>query len=126
MRAVDTNVVVRLISRDDAAQVADAAAFVAPGAWVPQIALVEAIWVLGSIYGMKPQQIAEAVEMLLNHKDLTLQDSDAIAAALRHFRKRPALGFSDCLVLEVSRKAGHLPLGTFDRRLGKLEGAHGL
>jgi len=126
MRAVDTNVVVRLISRDHAAQVADAEAFVAPGAWVPQIALVEAIWVLGSIYGMKPRQIAEAVEMLLNHKDLTLQDSDAVAAALRHFRKRPALGFSDCLVLEVSRKAGHLPLGTFDRRLGKLEGAHGL
>lgn len=126
MRAVDTNLLVRLITRDDAAQVAAAEAFVAPGAWVPQIALVEAIWVLGSIYSMKPQQIAAAVEMLLSHKDLTLQDADAVAAALSHFRKRPALGFSDCLVLEASRKAGHLPLGTFDRRLGKLEGAHGL
>ena len=72
MRAVDTNLLVRLIARDDAAQ-------------------------------------AAAVEMLLSH-----------------FRKRPALGFSDCLVLEASRKAGHLPLGTFDRRLGKLEGAQGL
>ena len=126
MRAVDTNVLVRLIARDDAAQTAAAEMFVAPGAWVPQIALVEAIWVLGSIYGMKPQQIAAALEMLLSHKDLTLQDADAVAAALSHFRKRPALGFSDCLVLEASRKAGHLPLGTFDRRLGKLEGAHGL
>ena len=126
MRAVDTNLLVRLIARDDAAQAAAAEAFVAPGAWVPQIALVEAIWVLGSIYGMKPQQIAAAVEMLLSHKDLTLQDADAVTAALSHFRKRPALGFSDCLVLEASRKAGHLPLGTFDRRLGKLEGAHGL
>jgi len=126
MRAVDTNLLVRLIARDDAAQAAAAEAFVAPGAWVPQIALVEAIWVLGSIYGMKPRQIADAVEMLLNHKDLTLQDADAVAAALSHFRKRPALGFSDCLVLEASRKAGHLPLGTFDRRLGKLDGAHGL
>ena len=126
MRAVDTNLLVRLIARDDAAQAAAAETFVAPGAWVPQIALVEAIWVLGSIYGMKPQQIAAAVEMLLSHKDLTLQDADAVAAALSHFRKRPALGFSDCLVLEASRKAGHLPLGTFDRRLGKLEGAHGL
>lgn len=126
MRAVDTNVLVRLIARDDAAQVAGAEAFVAPGAWVPQIALVEAIWVLDSIYAMKPQQIAEAVEMLLNHKDLTLQDADAVAAALRYFRKRPALGFSDCLVLEVARKAGHLPLGTFDRRLGGLDGAQAL
>ncbi len=126
MRAVDTNVLVRLISRDDAAQVAAAEAFVAPGAWVPQVALVEAIWVLGSIYGMKSRQIADAVEMLLNHNDLTLQDSDAVGAALSQFRKRPALGFSDCLVLEISRKAGHLPLGTFDRRLGRLEGAQAL
>ncbi len=126
MRAVDTNLLIRLIARDDAAQAAAAEAFVAPGAWVPQIALVEALWVLGSIYGMKPQQIAAAVEMLLSHKDLTLQDANAVAAALSHFRKRPALGFSDCLVLEASRKAGHLPLGTFDRRLGKLEGAQGL
>jgi len=32
------------------------------------------------------------------------------------------LGFSDCLVLEIARKAGHLPLGTFDRGLAKLNG----
>jgi len=37
--------------------------------------------------------------------------------------KRPALGFSACLVLETARKAGHLPLGTFDRDLAKLVGA---
>lgn len=126
MRAVDTNVLVRLIARDDANQVASAEAFVAPGAWVPQIALVEAMWVLESVYGVTPAKIAAAVEMLLNHKDLTLQDSDAVAAALERFRKRPALGFSDCLVLEGARKAGHLPLGTFDRRLGRLEGAQRL
>jgi len=49
-----------------------------------------------------------------------------VAAALRHFRRRPALGFSDCLVLEAARKAGNLPLGTFDRELGKLDGAQRL
>jgi predicted nucleic-acid-binding protein len=126
MRAVDTNVLVRLISRDDAAQVTAAEAFVAPGAWVPHLALAEAMWVLESVYALKPAQIATAVEMLLHHKDLTLQDAEAVAAALARFRTRPALGFSDCLVLEVSRKAGHLPLGTFDRRLGRIEGAQAL
>lgn len=126
MRAVDTNVLVRLISRDDAAQVAAAEAFVAPGAWVPHLALAEAMWVMESVYALKPAQIATAVEMLLHHKDLTLQDAEAVAAALARFRGRPALGFSDCLVLEVSRKAGHLPLGTFDRRLGRIEGAQAL
>jgi predicted nucleic acid-binding protein len=43
-----------------------------------------------------------------------------------HFRKKPALGFSDCLLLGMARKAGHLPLGTFDRDLGKLHGAERL
>ena len=37
-----------------------------------------------------------------------------------------ALGFSDCLVLETARKAGHLPLGTFDRNLARLDGAQRL
>ena len=123
MRAIDTNVLVRLIARDDPDQVAAAETFIAAGAWVPQLVLAEALWVLESVYDRKPAQMATAVEMLLRHKDLTLQESDTVAAALRQFRRRPSLGFSDCLVLEISRKAGHLPLGTFDRRLGTLEGS---
>jgi predicted nucleic-acid-binding protein len=126
MRAVDTNVLVRLATRDDAQQTAAAEAFIAAGAWVPQIVLVEAMWVLVSVYDLGPEKIATAVEMFLNHRDLTIQDADTVEAALEQFRKRPALGFSDCLILEVARKAGHLPLGTFDRGLGKLEGTHKL
>ena len=123
MRAVDTNVLVRLATRDDARQTQAAEAFVAPGAWVSQIVLVEAMWVLVSVYELKPEKIATALEMLLQHKDLTIQDADVVAAALEQFRRQPGLGFSDCLILEVSRKAGHLPLGTFDRDLSKLDGA---
>ncbi len=126
MRAVDTNVLVRLVTRDDAEQVAAAEAFVARGAWVPHLVLVEAMWVLSSVYELAPRDIATAVEMLLNHKDLTVQDSDVVAAALARFRKKTSLSFSDCLMLEVARKAGHLPLGTFDRELGKLDGAQRL
>jgi predicted nucleic acid-binding protein len=76
--------------------------------------------------GRTVEQIAAAVDMLLSHETLTLQDADVVASALEHFRKRPALGFSDCLVLETARKAGHLPLGTFDRDLAKLDGAERL
>jgi len=126
MRAVDTNVLVRLATRDDPAQTAAAEAFVTEGAWIPQIVLVEAMWVLSSVYDLGPEKIATAVEMFLNHRDLTVQDADVVAVALENFRKRPALGFSDCLILEVARKAGHLPLGTFDRELSKLDGAHKL
>ena len=126
MRAVDTNVLVRLLTRDDARQVDAAEAFIARGAWVPHLVLAEATWVLSAVYDRSPKEIATAVEMLLNHAQLTLQDAEAVAAAVEHFRKRTRLGFSDCLVLEVARKAGHLPLGTFDRGLGKLEGAERL
>ena len=126
MRAVDTNVLVRLLTRDDARQAASADTFIEKGAWVSVLALAEATWVLAAVYGLSAAGLVTAVEMLLNHKDLTLQDSDVVAAALELFRSRPALGFSDCLLLELARKAGHLPLGTFDRALGRLEGAEKL
>ena len=120
MRAVDTNLHVRLIVRDDPEQIGRAENFVERGAWVSHLALAEATWVLAAVYGRDPRSIAAAIERLLHHTSVTIQDSDVVAAALAHFRKRPALGFSDCMLLEVARKAGHLPLGTFDRDLGKL------
>ena len=126
MRAVDTNVLVRLATRDDARQTAAAETYVSAGAWVSHLVLVEAMWVLDSVYGLGAEKIATAVEMFLEHRDLTIQDPDVVAAALARFRERPVLGFSDCLILEVARKAGHLPLGTFDRRLGDLAGAQRL
>ncbi len=126
MRAVDANVLVRLIARDDARQVAAADSFVERGAWISILALAEASWVLETVYRRTAADLATAIDMLLNHKDLTIQDPEAVAAALDLFRKRPALGFSDCLMLELARKAGHLPLGTFDRDLGKLERAQKL
>jgi predicted nucleic-acid-binding protein len=126
MRAVDTNPLVRLATRDDVKQVAAAEAFVAPGAWVSHLVLVETVWVLSSVYGLKPPELAAAVEILLAHRNLSVQDADVVGTALRHYRRKPAVSFSDCLVLEVARKAGHLPLGAFDRALGRLPGAERL
>ena len=126
MRAVDTNVLVRLITRDDPRQLAEANSFVERGAWVSILALAEAIWVLDTVYQLTAAELAMAIEMLLDHKNLTIQDPEAVAAALALFRRRPSLGFSHCLMLELARKAGHLPLATFDRALGKVEGAQKL
>jgi predicted nucleic-acid-binding protein len=123
MRSVDTNVLVRLIARDDPQQSAAADIFIEKGAWVSVLALVEAIWVLDSVYRLGSASLATAIEMLLNHTDLTLQDADVVAAALELLRARPSLGFSDCMMLHLARKAGHLPLGTFDRNLARIEGA---
>jgi len=126
MRAVDTNVLVRLVARDDAKQVATADAFVERGAWISHLVLVETVWVLTSVYRLRRREIATAVEMFLNHQNLAIEDPDTVERALETYRKEATLGFSDCLVLEVARSAGHVPLGTFDRALGKLDGAERL
>lgn len=123
MRAVDTDVLVRLLVRDDAAQVEAAESFVGPGAWVSHLVLIETIGILDAVYERSPAQLAAAIELLLDHQTLTLQEVDVVRAALLHFRDRPSLGFSDCLVLETARRAGHLPLGTFDKALARLQGA---
>jgi predicted nucleic-acid-binding protein len=123
MRAIDTNVLVRLITRDEPKQAAAADAFVAKGAWVSHIVLVEAAWILVSVFDLTSMEIAKAIEMLLNHESIVLQESEVVLAALTLLRKKPSLGFSDCLVLEIARKSGNLPLGTFDQNLGKITGA---
>jgi len=126
MRAVDTNVLVRLVVRDDATQVGAAEKFIAGGAWVSHLVLAETVWVLDAVFERSAHQISTAIEMLLNHKEISLQDAEVVASALDHFRKRPALGFSDCLIVEIARKAGHMPLATFDRDLASVEGVQRL
>jgi predicted nucleic acid-binding protein len=49
--------------------------------------------------------------------------SHVVAAAFERFAGKASVSFSDCLVLEVARRSGHLPLGTFDRELAQLNGA---
>jgi predicted nucleic-acid-binding protein len=90
------------------------------------LALAEAAWVLATVHELSSKDMARAIEMLLNHRDLVLQDPETVAGALEPFRAKPALGFSDCLMLQLARKAGHLPLGTFDRNLAKVEGTQKL
>jgi predicted nucleic-acid-binding protein len=123
MRAVDTNVLVRLITGDNPKQASAAEKFVSSGAWVSHLVLAETIWVLATVYDRDARALAQTVDFLLKHRDLTIQDAEVVVAALVHYRDRPSLGFSDCLVLEIARKAGHVPMGTFDRALAKIEGA---
>ena len=123
MLAIDANVLLRLLARDDTKQALAADQAVAKGAWISHLVLAETIWVLDAVYARSPKQLIAALDLLLVHESLVLQDADVVSAALAQFRAKPALGFSDCLVLEIARKAGHLPLATFDKALAKLTGA---
>jgi predicted nucleic-acid-binding protein len=126
MRAVDTNLVVRLIATDDPAQLAATETFIQPGAWVSHLVLMESLWVLGNGHGLSHAALANCVEFLLKHDRLSVQDAGTVKDALVLYRKQPSLGFADCLILEAARHAGHVPLGTFDRKLGKVPGAQKL
>lgn len=122
MHAIDTNVLVRLISRDDVEQTIRAEEDIKNGAWVSHIVLLESVWVLQSVYGLSKEKIRLIIEMLLKHNKLIFQYVDVIEQALLHYKNKPKLGFSDCLILATAQKAGYSPLSTFDKDLAKLEG----
>jgi predicted nucleic-acid-binding protein len=82
MRAIDTDVPVRLITRDDFRQAPSAESFIEKGAWVPVLALAEAAWVLATVYELSSDDLIRAIEMLLEHRDLVLQDAETVACAL--------------------------------------------
>jgi nitrite reductase/ring-hydroxylating ferredoxin subunit len=91
-------------------QVAAAEAFVDAGAWVPQLALVEATWVSLTSTISRPKPSQRPVEMLLNPRQLTVQDADVVAARSSVSGAHPRLGFSDCLVSRsLARRATSAP-----------------
>ena len=78
------------------------------------------------MYGRSASELAASIEMILSEKHVTLEDPEVVEAALDLFRSQPALKFSDCVILQLARKVGHLPLGTFDGELGNVSGTHRL
>nr|MBV6629290.1 type II toxin-antitoxin system VapC family toxin [Oceanococcus sp. HetDA_MAG_MS8] len=126
MRAVDTNVVVRLIARDDPRQTREAEEFISEGAWVSNLVLAESVWVLESVYELTRAQVRTAISMLLEHRQLVLQEADTVREALADFSAKRGVGFTDCLVVAIARKNGYVPIGTFDKKLSKLSDAQAL
>src|SRR3954465_4313586 len=100
MRAVDTNLLVRLVIGDDVHQTEVTEEFIRNGAWVSLLVLAETVWVLGMKYSRNAGELGLGVEMLVQHDQLILQDADVVQAALHQFRPKPMLDFSDCLILE--------------------------
>ncbi len=121
MRAVDTNILVRLIARDDAKQVVAAESFVKGGAWISMLVLQESLWVLERGYGLERPELAKTVELLLEHDSLVLEGPTLVGEALAEYRGASRVGFSDCLILASARANGHLPLGTFDKRFARMQ-----
>lgn len=124
MIGIDTNVLVRYIAQDDAAQSARATVFIekecsvtAPG-FVGLVVLVEVVWVSESIYGAAREEVADIVRRILSIKQLVVQDAETAWQALRLFESGKA-DFADCLVERSAIAAGCESVVTFDKQAAK-------
>jgi predicted nucleic-acid-binding protein len=116
MLAIDTNVLVRLLVADDPAQAERAKALVGrEQIFVPVTVLLEAEWVLRSVYGLSGPAVAEAFEALAGLPRVILEDAQRVGRALAW--ARDGMDFADAL--HLSRVDGCDALATFDRRLAK-------
>ncbi|MGO9008614.1 MAG: type II toxin-antitoxin system VapC family toxin [Bryobacteraceae bacterium] len=83
MIAVDTNVLVRLLTGDEPKQAAAARRlFASQPIWIAKTVLLETGWVLRSLYGFEQSAIVEAFTKLLGLKNVKAEDESSVAAAL--------------------------------------------
>jgi predicted nucleic-acid-binding protein len=114
MLAVDTNLIVRLLTRDDADQARRAAAlFSGEQIVISKTVLLETEWVLRFSYELPRNTILLALRNVAGLPNVHLEREDEIAAALDGLEQ--GLDFADALHLAGSRCAGRF--ATFDKKL---------
>ena len=116
MVAVDTNVVVRLLTEDDPKQAKRARSlFERETILVPTTVLLEAEWVLRRLYGLDVIRIVDALSALIALPNVRCEHLGAVTAALDW--TRAGLDFADALHLAGSGTAECFV--TFDAKLVK-------
>ena len=126
--AIDTNVLVRLLVRDDEAQYAAAQRLVdqAAAAEEPVLivlgALLETEWVLRSRYRLDKASIAGAFTALLESGDVELEHPPTVEEALYGWAQHPGADFADCLLTARAAHLGRSRFLTFDAGAARLPG----
>jgi len=123
---LDTNVLVRFLVQDDPDQARAAQAVIAeltetaPG-FVCREVLVELVWVLERAYGLSRPDIAQALDGLLEARELRVEGADRAAIAIDRYRKGGP-GFADQMIALAGQQAGCRATVTFDRKAAGLPG----
>ncbi len=127
MRGLDTNVLVRYITRDDPDQYRAAKSFLesnctqeTPG-YVNVVVLCELAWVLTSVYDATKEDLAGVLDQLLRTRQLQVDRRDQVRQALEQY-KRSTAGFPDCLFGQLNLQEGCVETVTFDQDAGTMEG----
>lgn len=128
MAALDTNVLVRFLVRDDPAQLAAAErliqGFVDAGEnlYVPVSVSLELEWALRSNFGLDKSTVVQTLSNLLSAQELSFESEGALEAALAQYSQTSA-DYSHYLHVALAGAAGAQPLWTFDRAASRLDGA---
>ena len=125
MKALDTNVIIRYLVQDDAAQGRKAAAFIEGAAsegdqiLLSNVVLCETVWVLDSAYGYAKSDIEGAIEKLLRTATFQFEAKDIVSSAFEDYRAA-SVDFADCLIGRLHASHGCEPTATFDAALRRL------
>ena len=119
MIALDTNVLVRLLVKDDAAQFALAQSYLREHctsddpALVNRVVLAEFVWVLESFYAYPRERVAQALDGILATAVLAVEDASSVRAALARYRN--GADFADAIIAITNLRAGASTTLTFDK-----------
>ena len=115
MIAVDTNILVRYLIKDDPAQTLRATDFLAKNrCFVLKSVLIEVVWVLSSSigYNLLPETVHERLLHVLGLAVIETEDATDVAQALAWYAK--GMDFADALHLAGSSELSGL--ATFDKK----------
>lgn len=120
MYALDTNVLVRYVVRDDDAQTQKVSDYIEAltldtPAFISNIVLCELCWVLKSAYGVSRQDCATAIEAMLEVPVFQFESHRACSVALDAYRSGTA-DFSDFLIREIANDFHCVGVKTFDKK----------
>ena len=125
MIAVDTNVLVRLLTRDDEKQAERARKLFDQHAgkdgmlFVSDVVLAELAWTLDRGYRFERADIARAIRSLADNATITLESSDSVRVALG-LHEKGGTTFPDCLIAAKAAAAKCKSLATFDKGMKNL------
>jgi predicted nucleic-acid-binding protein len=126
MKALDTNVLVRFLVRDDEQQSeAVYRKFKQTEAnkevlFIPVLVVLETVWVLESVYEVTRQEILDSIDSLLLMPILEFEVQSAIRSFVASARENKT-DLSDLLIAHSARFAGCECVITFDKRASNLE-----
>jgi predicted nucleic-acid-binding protein len=117
MIALDTNIIVRFLTKDDEQQFQKAYRIFngAEKVYISTTVILETEWVLRFTYRFPPDRIIFALSGLLGLENVSVENENRVISALQWHRQ--GMDFSDALHLASSLQAGKF--ASFDRKLVK-------